>query len=126
MYTKEEAQNVAETQAFQGRSPQAYLKAAHKTIGTLLAGNPLFYQQFGPYAGLVYQALPDLPDNPEGYREQPDYLSPEYDLGDAALNVVAAMMYLNRHGIPTNDARHLVRLSDGSEAWFIPFSGLTG
>jgi hypothetical protein len=55
----------------------------------------------------------------------PDFLS-LYDYGEAALNLAAAMMYLNRgeHFNLDPDAPHSINMPDGSEALYVPGVGL--
>lgn len=130
-YSVEELQAIAPT-ALDGRSPQEYVKTGVEKLVQWLGADPhnQCWKRFGPYWPAVQELLEEYaPGNnlTGAWGEVPDYLQ-HYNYQADALNLLAAMSYLNRDGEEyvnaVEDHPHSIELPNGEQRLYVPGSGL--
>ena len=129
LYSLEDLQ-LAAVDAFGGRSPEAYVSEGVPKLAKWLSADPTNqrWKRFGPYWGVVKELIAKFsPNEITGeWGDVPSYLS-RYNYQSDALNLLAALMYLNREGeyVSTDPSEpHTIQLPDGSQALYVPNSGL--
>ncbi|MDA0867247.1 MAG: hypothetical protein O2890_12695 [Cyanobacteria bacterium] len=129
-YSVEQLQAIA-PEALDGRSPKEYVESGVRKLLEWLGADPhnQRWKRFGPYWPGVKELLDEYaPGNSltPSWGEVPDYLQP-YNYKADALNLLAAVLYLNRDGDYVNaveDHPHSIEMPNGDIRLYVPGSGL--